>query len=81
MPVTVRLSAGLARLVGLPRLQMVVQDSTTVAGLLETLAVCYPTLAPHLRLAVPVVRGNPVSGEQPLASGDEVALLVPVAGG
>jgi molybdopterin converting factor small subunit len=32
-------------------------------------------------MAVPVVRGDPAGTEQALAPGDEVALLVPVAGG
>jgi molybdopterin converting factor small subunit len=81
MTVTVRLSAGLARLAGTPRLQLIVQEGTTVAGLLGSIADQYPALAPQLRLALPVVRGDPVGAGQVLARGDELALLVPVAGG
>jgi molybdopterin converting factor small subunit len=56
------------------------QDAT-VDTLLERLGVAEPTIAPALASALAVVRGTHVSGEQALADGDEVALLIAVAGG
>jgi len=52
-----------------------------VDDLLETLGTEQPALAPALRSALPVVAGTHVEREQRLSAGDEVALLIPVAGG
>jgi molybdopterin converting factor small subunit len=81
MMVTIRLSAGLARLTGMPRIGIPVDDPATVARALERLADQYPSLASQVHQAVPVMRGEPVGREQILREGDELALLMPVAGG
>jgi molybdopterin converting factor small subunit len=52
-----------------------------VAGLLDALAADQPALAPALPSALPVVAGAHATRERPLREGDEVALLIPVAGG
>jgi molybdopterin converting factor small subunit len=79
--VQVRLGSGLATAAGTRRLSVELPQDATVATLLERLRADEPAIAPALDSALPVVRGTHASGEQPLAEGDEVALLIPVAGG
>lgn len=81
MHVTVRLSAGLAQVTGSPRVQVSVPENGTVADLLQQLAATYPALGPRLKASVASVGGSVVGAEAVLASGQEVALLLPVAGG
>lgn len=81
MRVKVRLSGGLARLVGLPRLQVEVEEQATVGILFRRLEEGYPFLAPHLPTAIAIVHGDHAGMERELAHDEEVALLVPVAGG
>ena len=81
MRVRVRLGAGLSRFAEAPLLALEVPEATTVAGLLEALAADQPALAPALPSALPVVAGAHATRERPLREGDEVALLIPVAGG
>jgi molybdopterin converting factor small subunit len=56
-------------------------DGATVDDLCERLASGNPDLGPALRSALPVMSGAHVERERPLAHGEEVALLSPVAGG
>ena len=81
MRIDVRLGSGLARLAGAPRLQVDVRAGATVGDLLGVVASERPALAPGLPSALTVVGGSQVGGERVLAEGDEVAVLVPVAGG
>ena len=79
--VRVRLGAGLARFAGAPLLSLDLPDGATVDDLLAALGSAQPALAPALHSALPVVAGAHVEREQRLHAGDEVALLIPVAGG
>jgi molybdopterin converting factor small subunit len=81
MRVRVRLGAGLSRFADAPVLSIDLAEGASVDDLLETLGTEQPALAPALRSALPVVAGTHVEREQRLAAGDEVALLIPVAGG
>jgi molybdopterin converting factor small subunit len=81
MRVHVRLSAGLAQEVGLARLTVTLSDGATVADLREQLRAQHPAAAPQLALAVPVIAGQAVDWTAPLASDQEVAFLLPIAGG
>ena len=81
MQVQVRLSAGLARLAGRPRIQLEVAEGMTVGALVQLLGQDYPVLAPYLGTAVPRVRGDHAAPERALGRDEELALLVPVAGG
>lgn len=60
---------------------MELPEEATVGTLLERLRDTEPSIAPALDSALPVLRGTHVSGVEALAEGDEVALLIPVAGG
>lgn len=81
MPVSIRLSADLARLAGRVRLQLALPEPATVAQLLADLEREEPHLASGLARAVPVVNGRHVARSAQLQDGAEVALLTPIAGG
>jgi sulfur-carrier protein len=79
--VQVRLGAGLATAAGSRRLTVALPDDASVDTLLAELRNLVPELARGLDSALPVVRGNHADRDQQLADGDDVALLIPVAGG
>ncbi len=81
MHVQVRLGSGLATAAGTRRLRVELPPEATVDTLVERLRDSEPSIAPALDSALPVLRGTHASGVEPLAEGDEVALLTPVAGG
>jgi molybdopterin converting factor small subunit len=79
--VHVRLGAGLATAAGTRRLSVALPDGATVSTLLDRIAELEPGIAAALEAALPVVRGTHAGRAQELSEGDEVALLIPVAGG
>jgi molybdopterin converting factor small subunit len=81
MRIRVRLGAGLSRFADAPLLSIDLADGARVDDLLAELGAGQPALAPALRSALPVIAGAHVEREQRLRDGDEVALLIPVAGG
>jgi molybdopterin converting factor small subunit len=81
MRVRVRLGAGLSRFADAPLLSLDLAEGASVDDLLVALAAEQPALAGALNAALPVLSGTQVEREQPLHAGDEVALLIPVAGG
>jgi molybdopterin converting factor small subunit len=81
MQVRVRLGAGLTGLRGASALTVELADGATVGDLYARLRDTEPELAPALRSALPVVAGEHVASERPLAHRQEVALLLPLSGG
>lgn len=81
MNIHVRFSVGLAQLVGNPRLAVTLGEEATVADLLDHLRAQHPALAERLDIAIPMISGRHASQSDPLRAGQEVALLLPVAGG
>jgi molybdopterin converting factor small subunit len=81
MNIYVRLGAGLAHLAGSPRLVIVLEEDATIADLLDHLRTEQPGLAQRLDSAVPMISGRHAAPAEPLATGQEVTLLLPVAGG
>lgn len=81
LSIAIRLNGELARSAGRARLGIELADPATVADLIHTLKTQEPTLAPQLQRAIPVVNGRHATADQLLSSGQEVALLMPVAGG
>ena len=81
MRVRVRLGAGLSRFADAPLLALELQEGASVDDLLAALGADQPALAPALPSALPVLAGEHVERAQRLGAGDEVALLIPVAGG
>ena len=76
-----RLSAELARLAGAPRMSVELADGATVTDLIARVAASHPGVGGALGSALPVIAGAHASRERPLRGGEEVALLLPVAGG
>ena len=74
--------AGARDVVGAAEVELELPSTATTCGaLLDHLCVRFPGLAPHrgsLRMAV---NGAYAKLDEPVASGDEVALIPPVAGG
>jgi molybdopterin converting factor small subunit len=77
----VRLGAGLATAAGTRRLSVALPQGATVDTLLDRLTELEPDIAAGLGSALPVLRGTHAGRDQELSEGDEVALLIPVAGG
>jgi molybdopterin converting factor small subunit len=81
LQIRVRLGAGLSRFAGSPLLALELPDGASVEDLYTVLGERHPELAPALPSALPVVGGTHVERDSALEPGDEVALLIPVAGG
>jgi sulfur-carrier protein len=81
LQIVVRLGSGLATAAGTRRLRIDLPRDATVDTLFDRLGELEPAIAPALGSALPVVRGTHATRTQALAEGDEVALLIPVAGG
>lgn len=81
MQIPVRLSAALAQISGAPRLQIIVSDGATVADVIAALTAVHPELASRLPRAVPMVGGRHAALDDRVNEGEEVAFLLPVAGG
>ena len=81
MQVSIRLSAALAQITGLPRVQVDVADDATVATATAALIARYPGLAARLKHAVPILAGAHATAADRLAPGQELAFLMPIAGG
>jgi molybdopterin synthase sulfur carrier subunit len=79
--IRVRLGAGLSRLADAPLLSIDLAEGASVDDLLATLGAQQPSLEPALPSVLPIVAGTHVERAQRLNAGDEVALLIPVAGG
>jgi sulfur-carrier protein len=79
--VYVRLGAGLATAAGTRRLSVTLPDGATVEVLLDRLTELEPGITAGLGSALSVVGGTHAGRDQELSEGDEVALLIPVAGG
>jgi molybdopterin synthase sulfur carrier subunit len=81
MNVRVRLGAGLVPAAGSSRLVLTLAEAATVTDLLNHLCRQHPELAPKIDKAVPVVSGRHVTLTERLADGQEIAFLLPIAGG
>lgn len=81
MIVRIRLGSSLARFAPAPLLKLELPDGATVEDLYDCLSTRTPELAPALASALPVLGGVHVERSRTLSSGEEIALLAPVAGG
>jgi molybdopterin converting factor small subunit len=79
--VEVRLGAGIHGPSAAPRRMLTLAAGATVARLRRALVEEDPGLADALRVALPVIDGAQVDDARPLAPGDRVAFLLPIAGG
>lgn len=81
MRINIRLSGELAALAGRHRFTVPLGESATISDLLELLRQEHPELWPRMDTAVPIISGRHVTHSEPLADGQEVAFLLPIAGG
>lgn len=81
MQVTVRFGGELATSVGRPRISLSLAKDATVADLTDRLRREYPAAQQLINTAVPIIAGSHVTPSDPLANGQEVAFLLPIAGG
>lgn len=81
MRIQTRFSGELVNQIGVARLSLTLPDGATVSDLLAQLRTQYPAAAERLTTAVPVIAGRHVAHTQPLANGQEVAFILPIAGG
>lgn len=79
MQIIVRCFASVREVLGQDRLELEVQDGTTVAGVRALLAARWPEFG-RLRCACAVNRGY-VPATRVLVAGDEVAFIPPISGG
>lgn len=73
--------AGARDVLGAPELDFALFGPVTAAQLLADVCLRYPALAPYQRSIRVAVNGVYAESSEPVAPGDEVALIPPVAGG
>ena len=81
MQITIRVNGSLLTSLGRPRLYVETAENTTVAELQQQLQREYPAQADSFRIAVPVAAGKHLTPETRLLANQEVAFLIPLAGG
>ena len=81
MQVRIRLGSGLAPLAPSPMLTCDLPTGATVDELYASIGASHSELSPALRSALALIGGSQVERHRPLRHGEEVALLLPVAGG
>ena len=83
MNIQVRLNGHLSVLAGRSRVQVIVDEAgqITVADVLAALGQQYPQAAASINSAVSVIGGRHVPHDTIVTAGQEVAVLVPIAGG
>jgi len=73
--------AGARDALGKSELSMSLEAPTTARALLERLCAEHPRLAPYASSIRLAVNGAYAAWDEPVADGDEVAIIPPVAGG
>lgn len=81
MNLNVRLFATLKDYAGASQVSVDVGESATVSDLLDSLTRQYPAIEPSLQSILISVNQEYAERNQPIRSGDEIALFPPVSGG
>ena len=81
MQISVRLSAALAQAGGQTRLSLTLADDATVSDAIQSISHQFPALESKLPLVIPFVAGQQVGRSAQLQHRQELALLLPAAGG
>lgn len=81
MQIFVRVNGPLSRSLGRARLTVDLAPNATIGDLVNHLRTQHPEITNALKHAVPVLSGSHCTTATHLAEGQEVALLMPVAGG
>lgn len=81
MVLSIRINGLLAQEIGTTRLHVDVNPSTTIEALIQELKAKYPQSAETLQVAIPFVGGRHLDKTTTLKQGQQIALLMPAAGG
>lgn len=81
MQISVRLSAALAQSNGQTRFSLPLAEEATVSDAIQAIAQRSPALQSKLQIVIPFVGGQQVGRSARLQPGQELALLLPAAGG
>lgn len=81
MQIHTRFSGELASTIGQHRSTVTLPPSATVGDLLDLLCQEYPDSASKLQATVQIIAGRHVTSSEQLTGGQEVAFLLPIAGG
>ena len=73
--------AGTRDVIGSAELRFEIRDTATVGELMDEICLRFPALRPHRGSVRLAVNGSYAQSDDPVADGDEVALIPPVAGG
>lgn len=73
--------AGARDVVGAAEVDVPLDAPCSAAELLDRVCALYPALAPYRKALRLAVNGSYVAWSDPIAAGDEVAVIPPVAGG
>lgn len=81
MQLTVRLNGALVQEVGTSRVQVQIDDNGTVSDVIEYLCANYPQSTPTFKNAVAFASGSHLTPDTILSPNQQLALLIPYAGG
>lgn len=81
MNISVRVNGSLAEALGTSRLTVQLAQGATLASLVADLGERYPQSKGNLARAVPMVGGKHADRSHVLSDDQEIALLMPIAGG
>lgn len=81
MLVSIRINGTLAQKLGTSRLNLQVETPATVQNVLVMLGEQYPNSAEIINIAIPFVAGRHLDKNATLKQGQQIALLMPAAGG
>lgn len=81
MQISIRLSAALAQSSGRTRFSLSLPEAATVEDAVLAIAEQLPEMRSKLQIVIPFVAGQQVGRSAPLEHGQELALLLPAAGG
>ena len=81
MVLSIRINGSLAKEIGTTRLRVSVTEPATVEDVVQTLITQYPASAETLQIAIPFVAGRHLDKTTTLKQGQQIALLMPAAGG
>lgn len=82
MLIFIRLNGSLAQSIGTPHLQLTLpQNDPTIEDMLQMLTDMYPQAEQQFQQAIPVINGLHQAKSKSLVAHQEVALLMPMAGG
>ncbi len=81
MQIMVRLAGSLAERAGAPRVAVELPEPATVSEIIGELQRLHPRIAVSMASAIAVVAGRHASPDDVVSASQEIALLLPVAGG